>query len=712
MKFKFLVFCLLLLAVCAGATDKWGAFSDPFPIRDAAPFGEYGVILATDGGIRYRTPIEEAIFHSENGLETSRFNAVVTTELGTYAISEYGLIAQFQQGVKPWTILSRSYVKNGARTVPHGSVAVGNVLVIAFEDRIAFFDLSKNLSILTIERVATRPLSITPIREMVAHGDSLYVRLDEGVYVRKMDWVNVPTDKRLSDPTLWSLLPSDVSVEGFEKPFTQIVVNSEVLTDPILFHEDGSSKVKWQIESKEGTYLIGSEYIFFHKKADKKILDLTEVDGNTPGEVYELRATPVGGVLAATVDGKLSHGSVNGWGEPQYLYGTLGNEFNAYQIRMKTLSILPDERVFYHIWGFVYLVLSNWGPDIEYYFRATDGYCFENYLENYAVSVGSTPAPDNSGFLTTAASKNGYGVIYVTKDGEIHCANRVGEQWVPGVMYSKLDDDGNWLIYVASRNGNVLASEGGLDLIKFPAPKANGGELVNPTLKTYRGITPSPIDMVYDSLNNRLWVVSMSNIAYLDAEEDTLLIPSSTNGMLGVEFTSIDMDVRGNLWVGTSNQGVFRLTPKKGDPDVLQVEHFTTKDGLLDNNVADVAIDPVLGVAWFAHEKGVSFYVRNDLRDARKNMTDSAKIDVYAYPVPFRPGLHALFTIDGIADNSTVAIYNRGGALIKSFRGKDVLGGKVEWDGMDKSGVVAPGVYYYVVKSGSKVKKGKFIIIH
>ena len=457
-------------------------------------------------------------------------------------------------------------------------------------------------------------------------------------------------------PPLWSLLPSDVSVEGFEKPFTQIVVNSEVLTDPILFHEDGSSKVKWQIESKEGTYLIGSEYIFFHKKADKKILDLTEVDGNTPGEVYELRATPVGGVLAATVDGKLSHGSVNGWGEPQYLYGTLGNEFNAYQIRMKTLSILPDERVFYHIWGFVYLVLSNWGPDIEYYFRATDGYCFENYLENYAVSVGSTPAPDNSGFLTTAASKNGYGVIYVTKDGEIHCANRVGEQWVPGVMYSKLDDDGNWLIYVASRNGNVLASEGGLDLIKFPAPKANGGELVNPTLKTYRGITPSPIDMVYDSLNNRLWVVSMSNIAYLDAEEDTLLIPSSTNGMLGVEFTSIDMDVRGNLWVGTSNQGVFRLTPKKGDPDVLQVEHFTTKDGLLDNNVADVAIDPVLGVAWFAHEKGVSFYVRNDLRDARKNMTDSAKIDVYAYPVPFRPGLHALFTIDGIADNSTVAI--------------------------------------------------------
>ena len=158
---------------------------------------------------------------------------------------------------------------------------------------------------------------------------------------------------------------------------------------------------------------------------------------------------------------------------------------------------------------------------------------------------------------------------------------------------------------------------------------------------------------------------------------------------------------------------VFRLTPRKGSPDTLTVKRFTTKDGLLDNNVSDVAIDPVLGIAWFAHEKGVSYYRRNDLKDARDNMTDSAKVDVRAYPIPFRPKVHALFTIDGIAENSVVSIFNRGGALIRSFSNQDVLGGKVEWDGREKSGkLVAPGVYYYVVKSGSKVKKGKFIIIH
>ena len=94
-------------------------------------------------------------------------------------------------------------------------------------------------------------------------------------------------------------------------------------------------------------------------------------------------------------------------------------------------------------------------------------------------------------------------------------------------------------------------------------------------------------------------------------------------------------------------------------------------------------------------------------------MTDSAKVEVKAYPVPFRPKLHARFTIEGVTESSVVSIYNRGGALIMSFRKEDLLGGKLEWDGRDKSGKwVTPGVYYYVVNDGSKNKKGKFIIVH
>ena len=60
-----------------------------------------------------------------------------------------------------------------------------------------------------------------------------------------------------------------------------------------------------------------------------------------------------------------------------------------------------------------------------------------------------------------------------------------------------------------------------------------------------------------------------------------------------------------------------------------------------------------------------------------------------------------------------MSIYNRGGALIRTFKGDDVLGGRLEWNGRDKNGkLVAPGVYYYVVNNGPKKKKGKFIIVH
>ena len=61
---------------------------------------------------------------------------------------------------------------------------------------------------------------------------------------------------------------------------------------------------------------------------------------------------------------------------------------------------------------------------------------------------------------------------------------------------------------------------------------------------------------------------------------------------------------------------------------------------------------------------------------------------------------------------------NAGGGLISdahsnslAHAGEEVAGGRLEWDGKGKNGRFAtPGVYYYVVRSSSKIKKGKFII--
>jgi hypothetical protein len=124
-----------------------GGFSNPFPIHDVVPFGDKGILLATDGGIRYRALDGDLVYHSDHGLETSKFYSIVGSSIGYYAVSEYGLVAVLGEGEKPWIVLNRSYVKNNVRAIPHGAVLGKTILVIAFEDRLAFFDLMQNRSL-------------------------------------------------------------------------------------------------------------------------------------------------------------------------------------------------------------------------------------------------------------------------------------------------------------------------------------------------------------------------------------------------------------------------------------------------------------------------------------------------------------------------------------------------------------------------------------
>ena len=712
MKFS-LIAIVFIFAVQLFAADRWGAFSDPFPIHDVAPYGDNGIMLATDGGLRFRTLEGDRVFLSQDGLETSAFYSVVSSTLGTFAVSEFGIVVAINGDGNTWRVLNRSYVKNNVRAVPRGAVLGKNILVIAFEDRLAFFDILKSTSLLTVDRIGNYSLQMNALKQLAVHGDTLYVKTERASYSRVMDWDNLASDIHLGDASSWNLLSAENTVSEFAPwDSTKVVAGDEILTESFLFDNNGC-RVRWTLRSKDGYFLVGPYTILFlHDQGTPRIVELP-YERYTLGEAYELQAMPMGGVLAASVDGKIGYAKPTGWREPEYAFNGLGNGFSAYSARMKVLSVLPDGYVFYHIWGFVYQIYSHWGTELEYSFNPTDGYCFDNYLDNFPISPFVVPAPDNSGFLTATASNSGYSIVYFNKNGDVRCAKNVGKQPVPGPMHVTVDDNGSWVIYVASKQGTALADIGGVDMHVFPAPRSNGGELSNGTSKTFTGISPAPLDMVYDSVKKRLWMVSMSNLAYLDSDRDTLIVPSSTNGIRGVEYTSIDADVHGNLWVGTTGHGVYRLTQKKSSPDTLSVINYNSRNGLLSDNVADVAIDAVDGVAWFAHERGITYYQRNDLKDASANLSDSARVLFRAYPVPFRPKEHAYFIIEGFTENAIVSIYNRGGALIRTFKGDDVLGGRLEWNGKDKSGkLVAPGVYYYVVNNGPKKKKGKFIIVH
>ena len=769
MKLFINLICILTIVTTSFAVDEWLNFSSPFPIKAAAPYGD-GLLLATGGGVRYRTNTADDLYTTSNGLGDQSISGIAVSNRGIFAVSDYGLIsALLENGT--WQMLSRSYVGSNVHVIPGMVRLSGSVMVIAFEDRLSFFSLNSLTSILTIDRIANASLVVSPISVMDIHGDSLYVVVDNSLYVRKMDWENLENDVQLNNPDSWNVVKK-VSNQGeiksiawkndklqifskvgtwlwdkdgeshafidtfsvFSSSAPYVMVRGKSIKDSILYERDSivkiekdktvaeryyfKSKVQWLALLPSGkAILAGPQNVFYYD--GKKVSDVTAYERFAIGGAYELQALPVGGVVAASEEGKISYSDGNIWTEPEQALFGLGNHTDARGHNMKVLSSNPDGKMFYHVWGVGFALYSDWGKRMEKVFWANEDNCMGSYLDYtpYTIAVATTSAPDGSGFLTTSASNKGYSLVYVDRNGNMSCADFVGSAALGGPMFARIDENtGNWIVYVGTREAPSTDAAGGLDVFTFPPPKTIGGDISRvdtSSRKTYSGAQSTPLDLTYEPKTGYVWMVTNSSLVYWTEDQDTLRNPLSTNGLTGSGFSSIDVDSRGNLWVGTTTQGAFRLTPRETNPDTLSVLHFTTRQGLLSDRVQDVAVDTKLGMVWFAHEYGISRYKRNDLRGTEGNMTDDAHEDVKVYPIPFRPGLQPYVVFDNVSDDAVINVYNKGGKLVVSLRGDEIAGGRAEWDGRMKNGkFVAPGVYQYVIRGASNAKKGKLIIIH
>jgi hypothetical protein len=731
----------LLLGLPSFAAEGWTTYSEPFPVHSAIPYRD-GLILATDGGIRVMLKFVDKAYASADGLGGARFYTVIKDGEDVYAVSEYGVIAKLVangDAIVGWEVLNRSFFSNGVRTIPDACVIVGNIMVVPFENRIGFFDIEKKLSVLTIDHIANISLMAQSPKAVAVHEDTLFVSTGKSVYARKMNWSNLSGDIRLIDPASWTQIPVQKEVnsfalkgntlemyetEGFrswdggvetsavQDSAAKILLKGRELTEPSLYH-DGRTLVKWIYTNDVGTsYLISSQSVW--KYENGKLNDISQMENYKLGAVYDLVKHPDGGVMAASLDGPLAYANNFGWAEPYNVWDLpISNANDAYAHRIKTLAVLPYGFVLTHIWGQGFFMSAKFGELMLPSVLAGQNDCLDQLFPNFTIAAGTTVAPDSSGFLTTTASYDGYSVIYMTVYGDVSCATHLGTAPMAGPIQARFDENGNWEVYVATRDQITTSTTGVLDVYTFTPPVKNGGRLESSSHKSFNiPNNNAAIDMVLDPKNEVLWMVSNSNLGYLELDQDSVYAPHSIKGLQNPEYSSIDIDVQGNVWLGTTNLGVYRARKEGKTYDTLSTLHFTVKDGLLDNSVTDLAVDPVLGMAWFAHDKGVSAYVRNDLRNASSFMTAQAKEDVKAYPNPFRMQQNAYMTIDNISEDATVSIFNRGGNLIKFFSGEDVMGGRVTWDGTGKNGwYVVPGVYYYVVKTSSKTKKGKIILI-
>jgi len=591
-----------------------------------------------------------------NGLEAANFVQIFALTGGDIiAVSKNGILVRKNSNSRNFETISNSYVEKKGSVLQCLGKKAGNILVLPFEDALAFFDYKQNRSVTTIRQVGENSLGSSEIKRIAIKDNTIWLDLGNAIWKRDIVWSEINKDLLLTDPTSWKKIgemPDD------EKKCSELGSVSSVLGVSNFPLENANAL---SVLPGSGALAWGNNYASFARMQNGQWSEAIEADqsGYINGNDQKTYSTKSIATLA------------NG----DFAIGFWGAGIITYDKNLKKT-------------GWFHSKTSNNECPTEWSNKA-DG--------NYTIVQGLVPALDNSSYIFSYFSEKNYGIGSLSSNGKISC--KKSEKASSGVAHSivaRNGINGKQEIYVAWRN-SLESKEGGVD---FYSPEF---------VKKWNISFGSPIDLAFDS-RGVLWAVSSAKIFYLDNEADEWKEPSYIRGFDGGVISSLEADARNGLWIGTFGDGAYSFSQLNGSPDSLTAKRFRIKDGLLNETIHDIAIDTIKGLVYFAHDLGLSVYSTALVRNTSDYMqSDSPK--PIAYPNPFRPELHKVLKIDYISENSSLYILDSSGKRVRFFKGSDLQGGVAIWDGRSEGGkLVAPGIYYYVASDKKNVAKGKILV--
>ncbi|KUO59069.1 hypothetical protein APF79_10615 [bacterium BRH_c32] len=297
------------------------------------------------------------------------------------------------------------------------------------------------------------------------------------------------------------------------------------------------------------------------------------------------------------------------------------------------------------------------------------------------------------------------------------------------VIYDlKSDSRGNiWMtnLQSASRKPlSVMTPEKKFYHYEFKSPLINENELIG--------------NLVIDQ-NDRKWfavTVGDRGLYYYDENktfdnltDDQLGYFGRNDGLISDEITSLAVDLRGQLWIGT-NQGI-SLIPDVAKPKITNAVALSLRS----QSISSILVDP-LNNKWIATKNGIYYFssdgiqllehytiensplptndIKNLAFDKKKgilyagsdygltSLKTSALLpqesftELFVYPNPlYLDGNSVKLTIEGLVQNSKIKIFSVSGQMINEIT---TPGGSVAfWDGKDLDGkYVASGIYIIV----------------
>ena len=324
-----------------------------------------------------------------------------------------------------------------------------------------------------------------------------------------------------------------------------------------------------------------------------------------------------------------------------------------------------------------------------------------NYFD---VRINGT-AFDKTGnlWITNSRIKNGLKVLKTNGQWGSYAMTSILDN-AEASSYANLVIDRNSVKWIATNRDGVVGFDDTTNQFKKMTFGADTGNL---PIADVRSIA---IDT-----KNQLWIGTtkglrvLSNVSSFQSDNQLKANPiiitenNLAQELLYEQFiTSIVVDGANNKWIGTSDSGVFMVSPNGQETKY----HFTINNSPLPGNaINDIKINNATGEVFIATNKGMISF-KGTSTEANEDLNN-----VYVYPNPVRPTYSGTVKVAGLLDKANIKITDIEGNLVYEATSE---GGTIEWDttafGRYK---VASGVYMIFISAqdGGETKVKKVMII-
>jgi ligand-binding sensor domain-containing protein len=216
-------------------------------------------------------------------------------------------------------------------------------------------------------------------------------------------------------------------------------------------------------------------------------------------------------------------------------------------------------------------------------------------------------------------------------------------------------------------------------------------------ISTSDGLLSNVISSLAVDLRGQLWIgtsqgLSVINNTTLTGSTSPRVSSNIATAIRGQTVNCIAVDPLDQKWVGT-NQGLFVLS---SDGILLKAHYNSSNSPIPFDEVKSLAIDGKTGKVYIGTDFGLGVLQTSSI-EPKENFEE-----VFVYPNPYVVGNNSNInlTIEGLIRNSNLKIFDIAGKLIKDFVSP---GGMVAfWDGRDLDGRLVPSGVYVIVAYDSE----------